>query len=56
MDNNEIHISAIIYIVNCDYDVGDVGDNEYWGFLVIYAILKVDKEVMNVESKIETLN
>ena len=55
MDNNEIHISAIIHIVNCNHNIKDVRDDEYWGFLVIYAILNISKEVINVESKIETL-
>ena len=32
-----------------------MGDNEYWGFLVIYVILNVSKEVINAESEIETL-
>ena len=56
MDNNEIYISAMAHMVNCDHNVGDVGDNEYWGFLVIYAISNVGEEVMNVESEIETLH
>ena len=55
MDNNEIHISAIAYIINYNHNVKDVEDNEYWGFLVIYAILKVNKKIINVESKIKTL-
>ena len=55
VDNNEIYISAITYMVNCNYDVGDVGDNEYWGFLVIYTTLNINKKVINVESEIKTL-
>ena len=55
VDNNETHISAMAHMVNCDHDMGDVGDDEYWGFLVIYAILNVGEEVINAESKIETL-
>ena len=55
MNNNKIHISAITYIINYDYNVGDVRDDEYWGFLVIYTILNISKKVINVESKIETL-
>ena len=55
MDNNEIHISAIVYIINYNYNVGDIGDDEYWSFLVIYTILNINKKVINVESKIKTL-
>ena len=55
MDNNKTHISAITHIINYNHNVGDIGDDEYWGFLVIYAILNINKEVINVESKIKTL-
>ena len=56
VDNNETHISAMAHMVNCDHDVGDVGDDEYWGFPVIHATPNVGEEVMNAESEIETLH
>ena len=42
-------------MVNYNYNVGDIEDNEYQGFLVIYAILNINEEVINAESEIKTL-
>ena len=42
-------------MINCNHNVGDMEDNEYWGFLVIYAISNINKKIINAESKIETL-
>ena len=55
VDNNQIYILVITYIINYNYNIRDIRNNKYQNFLRIYIILNINKKIIFVESKIKTL-
>ena len=53
MDSNSTHISAYAQVISCDQ--GNDGDDEHWGWSVIYATLLQSAELMAKEPQIQPL-